>query len=267
MRLLFLIIFTLFFISESVFASSVMLEDLTWPEVRDALKTGKTTAIIPTGGTEQTGPYIVLGKHNFILRITAKAIAERLGNALVTPILAYVPEGTIHPPTGHMQFAGTLSLSPETFAAVLEDTARSLKEHGFKIICLVGEHGASQDVQMQVAEKLSKEWQAENVRVMQVNEYYDEHNGQVAWAEKYYPQEKDIEAHGGFADTSEMLAAWPEGIHTTKDPIFKGTDAKWGIGGSTENASKVAGEHLLELKIQSAVNQIKKQTAPSNLTK
>lgn len=64
---------------------SVFLEELTWTEVRDAIQAGKTTVIIPTGGTEQNDPHMVLGKHNVRVKITAGEIAKRLGNALVAP--------------------------------------------------------------------------------------------------------------------------------------------------------------------------------------
>jgi creatinine amidohydrolase/Fe(II)-dependent formamide hydrolase-like protein len=231
---------------------------MTWPEVRDALKAGKTTVIIPTGGTEQNGPHIVLGKHNFILKYTAPEIAKRVGNTLVAPIMAYVPEGDIHPPTGHMRFPGTLSLRPEVFAAVLEDTARSLKQHGFKVICFVGEHGASQPVQKAVALKLDSEWKAEGVRVIHVGDYYDEHNGQAEWARKSGITEPDIEAHGGLADTAEMLYTHPEGVrdglraaHTPADMLTLGA------GGSSLAATRDMGAQFIELKVQAAVQQIK----------
>ena len=81
---------------------TVFMEELTWTEVRDAIRAGKTTIIFPTGGTEQNGPHMVLGKHNFIVKHAAEQIARRLGNALVAPVLAYVPEGNIDPPSGHM---------------------------------------------------------------------------------------------------------------------------------------------------------------------
>jgi creatinine amidohydrolase/Fe(II)-dependent formamide hydrolase-like protein len=257
MRYVFLLAL-LVFSTPAFAAGSILLEDMTWPEVQAAIKAGKTTVIVPTGGTEQTGPHIVLGKHNFILRITSFGIAQKLGDALVAPIMPYVPEGNIHPPAGHMRFAGTLSLRPETFAAFLEDTARSLKEHGFKTICFVGEHGASQSVQKQVAEKLSAEWKAEGVRVIHVSDYYDEHNGQVAWMKIRNPKEENIEAHGGFADSSEMLAAYPQGVrgkllghHTSADMDTMGVD------GSSDHASQLAGIKLLDLKIEAAVKQIR----------
>src|ERR1700754_1486087 len=74
---------------------SVFLEDLTWMEVRDALKAGKNTVIVATGGVEQNGPYLVTGKHNVVLRGTTEAIAKKLGKTLVAPIVPFVPEGEI----------------------------------------------------------------------------------------------------------------------------------------------------------------------------
>src|SRR3982751_4783162 len=95
-------------------------EELTATEVRDAITAGKTTVIVPVGGTEQSGPHIVLGKHNVRARVLAGRIAERLGNALVAPVVAYVPEGDITPPTAHMRFPGTLTVPAKTFESVLE---------------------------------------------------------------------------------------------------------------------------------------------------
>ena len=83
---------------------SVFLEELTWLEVRDAMRAGKTTVIVSTGGIEQNGPYLALDKHQIVLRATTEAIARKLGNALVAPIIAFVPEGKIDPPGGHMRF-------------------------------------------------------------------------------------------------------------------------------------------------------------------
>src|ERR1043166_7358855 len=98
-----LIFCTSLLVAASAFAAqvpdTVFLEELTWTEVRDAIRAGKTTIIFPTGGTEQNGPHMVLGKHNFIVKHTAESIARRLGNALVAPVIPYVPEGSIDPPT------------------------------------------------------------------------------------------------------------------------------------------------------------------------
>src|ERR1051325_1560441 len=106
---------------------SVFIEELTWMEVRDAIKAGKTTALVPTGGVEQNGPYLATGKHNYILRATSEAIARKLGNALVAPIVPFVPEGNIDPPSGHMKYPGTISLTEDTYQRLLTDICASLK--------------------------------------------------------------------------------------------------------------------------------------------
>src|SRR2546421_139115 len=119
----------------------VWLDDYTWTELETAIHAGKTTIIVPIGGTEQNGPHMALGKHNVRVKILAERIALTLGNALVAPVIAYVPEGDIDPPTAHMRFAGTISVPERTFQSVLESTARSFKRHGFRDIVFIGDHG------------------------------------------------------------------------------------------------------------------------------
>src|SRR5688500_13591961 len=107
-------------------SDSVFLEELTWIEARDAIAAGKTTVIIPTGGTEQNGPHIVLGKHNFLVKYKAGEIAKQLGNALVAPVMAYVPGGDVDPPTGHMRYAGTITTPQADFGEALRYAASIL---------------------------------------------------------------------------------------------------------------------------------------------
>jgi creatinine amidohydrolase len=153
-------------------ASTVWIEEMTWMDVRDALKAGKTTAIIPTGGIEPNGPWLVTGKHNYVLRANCDAIARRLGNALCAPIIEYVPEGAIDPKSGHMTSPGTISMREETFRAVLTDVAHSLKMHGFQNIIFIGDSGGNQNGQRAVAEELNTKFAGAAV-VAHVQEYYD----------------------------------------------------------------------------------------------
>jgi creatinine amidohydrolase/Fe(II)-dependent formamide hydrolase-like protein len=153
-------------------ATTVWLEEMTWMDVRDALKAGKTTIIVPTGGIEPNGPWLVTGKHNYVLRANCESIARKLGNALCAPIIKLVPEGRIEPQSGHMGTPGTLSLREETFRAVLTDVVHSLKVHGFKNIILIGDSGGNQGGQRAVADSLTKIWKGEPV-VAHVQEYYD----------------------------------------------------------------------------------------------
>src|SRR6478752_5276252 len=125
-------------------AETVFLEELTWTELRDLIRSGKTTIIIPIGGTEQNGPHMALGKHNLRVRYLSEKIARALGDALVAPVIAYVPEGAVSPPTGHMRFPGTITVPEAAFEKVLESAARSFKAHGFRHIVLLGDHGSTQ---------------------------------------------------------------------------------------------------------------------------
>lgn len=84
-----------------------------------------------------------------------------------------MPEGPIDPPGGHMRFAGTISIPPEVFQAVLENTARSLKVHGFSDILLIGDSGPNQPGMQAVSEKLNQEWQAEPIRVHHISDWYE----------------------------------------------------------------------------------------------
>jgi creatinine amidohydrolase/Fe(II)-dependent formamide hydrolase-like protein len=153
-------------------ADTVWLEEMTWMDVRDAMAAGKTTVIIPTGGHEPNGPWLALGKHNYVLHANCDAIARQMGNALCAPIIKHVPEGDIDPPTGHMTSPGTISLREDTFRALLRDTAESLKTHGFKQIFFIGDSGGNQAGQRAVAEELNKKWAGATL-IAHIQEYYD----------------------------------------------------------------------------------------------
>src|SRR5262249_19162300 len=164
--------FLLLGLSAARAADTVFLEELTWTELRDQIRSGKTTVIVPIGGTEQNGPHMALGKHNFRVRYLSEKIARALGNALVAPVIAYVPEGALTPPTGHMKFPGTITVPEEAFDKTLEYAARSLKLAGFHDIVFLGDHGSYQKDEMAVAERLDREWSAQPVRVHAIEEYY-----------------------------------------------------------------------------------------------
>src|SRR5689334_13719838 len=150
----------------------VFLEELTWTELRDLIQAGTTTIIVPIGGTEQSGPAMALGKHNVRVKSLAEKIARQLGDALVAPVISYVPEGRIDPPSGHMKFPGTITISDKTFEDMLESAARSFALHGFRTIVLIGDHGGYQDDERIVADRLNHEWAHGPARVFAALEYY-----------------------------------------------------------------------------------------------
>ncbi len=242
---------------------TVYLEEMTWVEVREAVDRGMTIAIVPTGGTEQNGPHMVLGKHNYVVRATSGAIAEALGDALVAPVVAYVPEGETEPPSGHMAYAGTLSVPEPVFAAVLEHSARSLRAHGFATIAFVGDSGGNQAAQAEVAERLSRAWAADGVRVLHVGDYYAE-NGQVDWLLAEGESEASIGRHAGIRDSSELMAVYPEGLRPERLAANGGrANEPTGVNGDPTRATAERGRELLRLKVEAAVRQIRASREPT----
>ena len=198
---------------------SYWLEQLTWMEIRDLIADGTTTVIIPTGGIEENGPYLATGKHNLILEATCPAIAEKLGNTLCAPIVKFVPQGNINPPSGLMLFPGTISLSAETYEALLSDIASSLRQSGFTDIVLIGDSGGNQSGMANVAEELAERWATDNTRIHFVREFYD-----PGWeaTEQYTERELGVaeSRHDGYHDdiwvTAMMMVTDPEQVRYTQ---------------------------------------------------
>jgi creatinine amidohydrolase len=237
--------------------ATVDIADMTWVEVRSAIERGYTTVIVPSGGIEQNGPHMVLGKHDRIVRFAASRIAAALGRTLVAPVISFVPEGTYDPPTGHLRFPGTIGVSEEAFAAVLEGIARSLRAGGFKTICFIADHGGSVKPQAEVAARLSREWAAEGMRVIDVSDYYSADEAQTNYLLAQGETRASIGQHAGIPDTSELMAVDPAGVDLGRFADAPFTFESNGVSGDPTHASAERGRALIDIKVQAAVRQIR----------
>ena len=191
---------------------SLWAEELTFMEVRDAIRSGTTTVIVATGGVEQNGPYVAGGKHNFVLQTVLPDIARAIAPALIAPIVKFVPEGSIEPtPSGHMAYAGTISVEDATFEALLTDICRSYKAHGFLDIVLLGDSGGNQAGMERVAATLNQRWGAERARVHYLREYYFEDQ----WSWHYLKSQGivQIDRTPPPGQPQDRPADWRNGIH------------------------------------------------------
>jgi creatinine amidohydrolase/Fe(II)-dependent formamide hydrolase-like protein len=222
-------------------------------EVRDAIDTGKTTIIIPTGGTEQNGPHMTLGKHNYLVRYKAGEIANRLGNALVAPVVAYVPEGEIEPPTSHMRFAGTISIPQEIFTGLLQAAARSFRQHGFLDIVFIGDSGGNQAGQALVAAALNVEWAASDVRSHHITDYYPGRGDD--WIISQGIRAEDVGSHAGTHDTSGLMYLNPSMLRFDKMRPGSPGDGQGHVGDPAKSTA-FFGQRILEMQIDDAANQI-----------
>jgi creatinine amidohydrolase len=226
---------------------SLYLEELTWTEVRDALAAGYTAAIIPTGGTERNGPHMVMGKHNYIITYASGLIAKRLGNALVAPTIAWVPEGGFE----NVQ-PGTIS-APTAFPLLMEAAARSLKVHGFTDILIVGDNGGNQNGIRAVAERLNAEWAGTGTTVYPLTDYYDRGQDYTRiWLQAAYDYDMaTIGSHAGITDTSAMMYVFPDGIR--RDMIEESPGD--GVSGDPTKARADIGVMVVNFKVLATLAQ------------
>jgi creatinine amidohydrolase/Fe(II)-dependent formamide hydrolase-like protein len=238
------------------------IDELTWPELQDRIRGGATTVIIPIGATEQNGPHMVLGKHNIRVQALSAKIAQALGNALVAPVVSYVPEGSINPPTAHMRFPGTTTIPDAVFEQVIESAARSFRLHGFRDIVLLGDHGGYQKSLAKIAAKLNREWAASPARVHAILEYYQASSADFSKALKsrgYHDEE--IGTHAGLADTSLALAVDPALVRRDKlETAARGAPGN-GVAGDPRRATAEIGQPGVDAIVATTVDAIRRATA------
>jgi len=259
----------------------VEFEMMTWPEVKAALEAGKTTALIYTGGTEQRGPQNVNGGHNLMARDTVRTIALKLGNAIALPVLPYTPNNA------SATLPGTLGLTNELLAAVLERVSEQAIVTGFKNVILMGDHGGGQPaVYSEVAKKLDEKYQPQGVRIFYCDEVYskaqDDFNKYLEG--KGYPRS----GHAAIPDTSEMIYLGGDKGWVRKDllktavgdpvppPGERGRGrgqadpnapprVNNGITGDARPSTAALGKMAFDMKVEYAVKQIRQflgQTQP-----
>ena len=248
----------------------VEFEAMTWPEVKQALAGGKTTALFYTGGTEQRGPQNVNGGHTLMAKATVKAIALKLGNAIAMPVLPYTPNNA------SAQLPGTIGLTDDILAAILERISEQAIVTGFRNVILMGDHGGGQPkVYRDVAKKLDDKYASRNIHVYFCDEVYAKAQGDFdRWLESQgYPPS----SHAGIPDTSEMLYLGGDGwvrkelIKTALgDPVpppgprGRGQAdpnapprANNGITGDARRSSAALGKMAFDMKVDYAVKQIR----------
>ena len=240
----------------------VEFEKMTWVEVKCAIAAGKTTALIYTGGVEQRGPQNANGGHNLIAHATVEAIARKLGNAIFLPVLPYTPNDAESIP-------GTIGITNELLAAMLERIAQQAALNGFRNIIIMGDHGGGQpQVYQEVARKLDGELSG-GARVFYCDQVYRPANDAFDQylARHGYP----IGLHGYLFDTSELMYldrgnTWvrrsliPSAVG---DPVANGMpqfgphSPQNGILGDARRSTAELGKRAIEMKVDFAVKQIR----------
>jgi creatinine amidohydrolase/Fe(II)-dependent formamide hydrolase-like protein len=248
----------------------VEFEMMTWPEVKQAIADGKTTALFYTGGTEQRGPQNVNGGHTLMGREIVRTIATRLGNAIAMPVLPYTPNNA------SAALPGTIGLTPDLLGAILERISEQAIATGFTNVVIMGDHGGGQPATYaEVAKKLEAKYAPQGKHVFFCDEVYEKaQNDFDSWLVAHgYPRS----SHAGIPDTSTMLylggdKGWvrKELIATAEgDPVPPpGQRGRGqadpnapprknnGITGDARRSTAALGKQAFDIKIDYAVKQI-----------
>jgi creatinine amidohydrolase/Fe(II)-dependent formamide hydrolase-like protein len=242
----------------------VEFEKMTWVEVKEALAAGKTTALIYTGGVEQRGPQNANGGHNLMAHATVAAIAEKLGNAIFMPVLPFTPNNA------SAELPGTIGITNDLLAALLERIAEQSIVDGFKNVIVMGDHGGGQPkVYEEVARKLNDKYSSQGIHVYYCDQVYSAANDAIEayMAAHGYPPD----LHGGVSDTAEMMYLDKDNTWVRKalvkaalgDPVVHGEaqiDANSphnGITGDARRSTAQLGNKFFDLKVDYAVKQIR----------
>jgi creatinine amidohydrolase len=244
-------------------AASVEFEMMTWPELKHAIhEEGKTTVLVYNGGTEQRGPQDVAGGHTLMGRAVAKAIAEKLGNAIAAPVMPFSVNNA------DPNLPGTIGLTGPLFAAVNEEVAEELIKNGFKNVVLMGDHGGGQKELGEVAKKLDKKYSSQGVRVVFCGDGYRKATDDFdQWLDTSgYPRS----SHGGIPDTAEMLYLGGDKGWVRKnlvasalgDPVpAQGQPAEHkvnnGITGDARRSTAALGKRIFDMRVDYATSQIR----------
>jgi creatinine amidohydrolase/Fe(II)-dependent formamide hydrolase-like protein len=245
---------------------SVWMEELTWMEIRDALKAGKTTALILTGGVESNGPHLATGKHNYVLKVMGEAIARKLGNALVAPIVTLEPGR----PDGPRVPPGSVFLSQETYRAVLNDMATSLKSMGFTTIIMMGDSGGNQTAMKDVTASLNAKHAGTPARFYFIPEFYDYSSVQKLIQSSGIPEKIEIGASNGSDGIHEEYGI--DALMALADPKTIRIEQRTKANRATINGVSLLplektlemGKRIVELRTKLAVDAIQKATRPAS---
>ncbi|TET22730.1 MAG: creatininase family protein [Candidatus Aminicenantes bacterium] len=195
MRFLFMVSIILFF-GTLLFAQEegkpLVLQEMTWTDVRDYLKTSDMV-IIPLGSTEQHGPHMPLGTDYYEAMGMSKLISARTGVVVAPVLLAGYSEY-------HSGFPGTLSLKPETMEQVLFETAEMLMKYGFRRFMFFNYHGGNNIVQQKIIHRINHKTESIATSIG--------HGSPIQ--ESGEEEEEFFDWHAGVNETSIMLYLKPE---------------------------------------------------------
>ncbi len=228
---------------------SVWVEQMTVTELREAIRGGKTTALVMLGGMEDNGPYVEIAQHNSIARALGERIARRLGDALLAPVVGTGPG---------VAAAGSVTVSIATYKALLADVAASLRAQGFRTVLMLADHDTDVQPAQEVAAALREKWKGTGASVWYVPEYYNYPAVAAYSAGTLGNREKPEGFHDDYYVDAISAATDPEVVRLPE----RARVGRTAINGIDLGGSKAVedGKKIIEFRVDAAVDAIRKLT-------
>jgi creatinine amidohydrolase len=187
------------------------LAKIPFPEVERLARSGKALVILPVGVVEEHGAHLPLGLDSFAAEAYAAAAAPHLEDkgyeVLVAPTINY---GVAHQA---LDFAGTLTLQPETLKSLVLDIGRSLAKHGLARLVVLNGH--RDNGHMRTLDDARRTLIEEKTAQVLCTGFTSDPTVTEACYRKgarqfYRSPRPDREGHGGESETSVALHCFPD---------------------------------------------------------
>ena len=240
--------------------TSLWIEELTWMEIRDAIRAGSTTALILTGGVEANGPHLASGKHNYSNKLMGASVAQALGQTLIAPLVTLEPGR----PSGAVMIGNTGPMvSQETYIAWLTDMGDGLRGMGFTEVYFLGDSGGNGRGMQAAADALTAKYNGTPTRFHHVPEFYNHDKVRQYIQETLgIPEEMEYSASSGSDGIHEELSI--TSVMSVIDPTSIRFDQRVKAGRASINGisleplseTQALGRKLIEFRTKLTVDAI-----------
>ncbi|MFO7942465.1 MAG: creatininase family protein [Bacillota bacterium] len=241
--------------------TEVMLENMTWMEIRDAIAAGKRTAVVAVASIEQHGPALPIKTDAMLGRGMARALARKLGDALVAPVV--YPGCSDH----HTAWPGTLTISRELLGELVGAFVEGLARSGFEEIVLFPSHGGNFEPLREMLPGIrGRAKDAEVVDLLDFGSLLDTWFGVI----ERHGRSDRTPPHADIIETSIVMHLGPEAVRVDRmEPGFVGTPdlgelldrglaafTDNGVLGDPRGANPQLGEELIDAWVDVAAEEI-----------
>lgn len=244
---------------------TIILEEMTWPEIQEALKSGYKTVIFSVASTEQHGPHLPIGTDSYGGDYYALKVAEKLGETLVAPTIRFGCS------KHHMGFSGTIAISAEILIGLIQDICISLDHHGFENIVIISSHGNNHGPVIAAAQEVATKIKATIIALAYPNQST---NKMELVHKKFGITTEEAGYHAGASETAFIMAYKPHLVETDKlqrgyvgpyaEKFFYTIKelkkiAPIGVFGDPTKSSKKMGEEMMDVVSDRYVEIIKNE--------